>query len=832
MVNDKTESSPFPGRSNFRLRLRIYRIGTRRRKTQWRWRLQAINPTNYSQTWAGGSYPWSVTVEGRTWSGSASALDFRDGASYHTIASGTTGYVQHNLDGYRGINAKGSYGGSLFGVASVSVNFGSYKYENANRPGRPILSQRNTESLYVDYGNLPWDGGSGFRVGQIRIDSSGSSFPSPRYHTDNTILSTPFVVSNLRPGVKYWVQTRLDANAATGWSEWSPTASITLKGVPDAPNTPSLTTTSPTTIDISYNHPDSNGATIQEYQIQVATDSGFSDIVKSPRVTWRSGTITALSPGTRHYMRVRARNSEGWGPWSSSAYRTTFPADPPALLSVTPATDGRSYQAQAQPPSGLNPDSWVWSFTINDGSTVYTRTSSGASREFVDRTPGRTYHQWVQYRVGAYLSDPSNTITVTMPDPSVDPGGYWDGDTAASGDVTYEWTGTPGASDSIQQAADGVLGWTNSHRSLSQPNSPEITSISGGVAVQSRTTDNLIPVGHGGEYAALYRFLESTSTNGARFGTDGDVGYAEVVAGGAYVASIWVRSSKTRIMAAAIVWFDASGSEISVSEGGLYHLTAGLAARPSVSAVAPIGAAKAGVIVTDPAGQELFETGDSITVEGAMLSVGILYPYFDGDTPDTSRYDYGWEGPPNESPSTRITLAAGEVNLLNDPDCPTPPAPPQPPQIADDCIVAVGEWRRFWIQVPSTQLRHWLTVVPTVTITTQNEDVRQVRIRFYANPENLEPEDAYELEPEAEQIVRYIPANTELTLDGISEQAWAVVDGSDSLRADHLLYGEGGGPATWSPMRCGSPYLVSFDVPTMTPEGNLFFDMSLTTRMM
>ena len=95
---------------------------------------------------------------------------------------------------------------------------------------------------------------------------------------------------------------------------------------PGAPGTPVLTDALPTSIDAAWTAPaDNGGASITNYQVQVATDSGFSSVVKTVNAgASLSTTITDLTPGIEYWVRVRATNSVGYGSYSSSASEETL----------------------------------------------------------------------------------------------------------------------------------------------------------------------------------------------------------------------------------------------------------------------------------------------------------------------------------------------------------------------------------------------------------------------------------------------------------------------------------------------------------------------------
>jgi len=127
-------------------------------------------------------------------------------------------------------------------------------------------------------------------------------------------------------------------------------------------------------------------------------------------------------------------------------------------------------------------------------------------------------------------------------------------------------------------------------------------------------------------------------------------------------------------------------------------------------------------------------------------------------------------------------------------------------------------------------VRIWSSTLPTLELQTGHDAERQVRVRYYPNPDGL-PAELVPLDSwEAEQILTYIPPHTVITLDGVTERVWAEVNGGEAIDADRLLYGTGGVPATWPELRCGIGYLVTLDVPMEAPSGNLQTRVLLTQR--
>lgn len=149
---------------------------------------------------------------------------------------------------------------------------------------------------------------------------------------------------------------------------------------------------------------------------------------------------------------------------------------------------------------------------------------------------------------------------------------------------------------------------------------------------------------------------------------------------------------------------------------------------------------------------------------------------------------------------------------LNDPACPLPPNPPRPPVIAE-CVVDVHTYRRRLVTIPGDLLSPWEQAVPVITARVLTATaVRQARIRFYPNP--LERTSMLDIDPCGfcgDFVISYIPGNSEITLDGMTERAIVTQPGDIRKDATHLLYGTDGGPMTWPLLTCGVPYLMVVD---------------------
>lgn len=608
--------------------------------------------------------------------------------------------------------------------------------------------------------------------------------------------------------------------------------------VPGKPPKPVLISATPTEINYSFFNPaDEGGVSLTTFRHQVATNAAFTTGLQTWDDSNSPGQAAALTPGVTHYLHYAAINSIGIGPYSDVLSQTTLPAVAPGFV-VSAAPSGQSADLAFSPPGGV---SGVTKYTYERRPTPAPQTpvtsadSATTSATVAGLTPGDSYDWRASAWIGAYQSPWSVWTTLVQPKPNTSPGDYFDGATPDTPDTDYSWDGTANLSAST---ATGKIpaGW------LSFGNGNPTPGASGAIY---QVTDPA-PVQAGGKAARAVFFSDQTVA-GFTIGTDsaGDA-RAQVVGDATYVGSIYVKTSKATRGKASIGWMTGAGASLGYGSGVAGQTVAGEWQRFTVTAVAPTTAVYALVSWVSEAGTgySAFVAGDSVTADAAMLTLGEVYPYFDGDSSDPA-FVFAWEGVAHKSQSTRTPVIGLEADPLDDPDCPPPPSPPRPPVVPADCIDEIGVWRRYWVTIDSVDISDWLAVIPTMTITSGRGSlapaapvgVNQVRIRIYENPDNVPATVFGGTEYVSEQIISYMPPFAQVTLDGVSERTWAQV-GSETappvdaaaLPADRLIYGSGGTPASWPLLSCGLSYLLAFDVPLETLPGNPVIGMALTER--
>jgi hypothetical protein len=701
---------------------------------------------------------------------------------------------------------------------AVSGNSSQYAWE--------LYARRNSGPISWGLDCKPW------QVGIAYQSWSGCHNLDFRSGIDRITLAsgvTDWYGHDANGNLSFWVDAWHNTAPQVIGNADPPAAILYTDRIPKPPNAPSLGT--PTNVTTSsfrvpYTVGLENGAVITQTQVQWATDPGFSQVVWTDNIKTRAsgysepaGAGVVLTPGRLYYVRARSEASPyGWSGWSNTVSQTTLPAVAPGMA-VSASPSGVSATVVLTPPGGVT---GVTSYTIErrvQGSSTITKYSAPNSPYVVTGlTPGTTYEWRASAFIGSYQSPSTGWLALRQPSPNTTPGQYFDGSTPATPDQTYSWTGI--VNGSISQARGRALvGWVPfSIGNVTTGATGIVSQVTGGVS---------------GGFAARTIFWSDQTVPGYQIGAGmSPASMADVTPGATYVGSIHVNPSKSTRGQAVLGWYTSAGAYLSESPGTAAIVVPETFTRFMVTGVAPAGAEYASVVWRDVVGDghSPWLGGDSIMADAAMITLTELFPYFDGSTPDSNEFDYGWMGTEHASVSTRTQRTTSLIDPLADPDCETVPAPPRPPTVPSDCIVDIGEWRRYWATIPATEVSDWLTVIPTLELETAAYAARQVRIRMYANPFGYSSALLDTSDWCSEQIISYIPPTTLFTLDGVTQRAWAEVSGAPARSADHLLYGSNGTPATWPQLSCGISYLVSFDVPLDAPEDNVTPRVYLTQR--
>lgn len=616
-----------------------------------------------------------------------------------------------------------------------------------------------------------------------------------------------------------------DGDGTIGDASFSTTWTLApIPRAPGAPNLTSLTDALPASFRANFTAPsDIGGGAITGYELQVALDSGFTSGVHTFSGPGSPIDATGLTPASLYYARVRAINAYGNGAWSNVRTISTAAAGAPHIDAI-PRHDGQGAMLVASPPFGVgSADSYTFQRTVTGPGapppTTFTSPNPWASDSHVLQ-PGQTATYQVYATIGG--TDTGWSTSASLAYAPIDQRApfypIFDGDTAvAPFDLVQVagWDGTVGQSASFLES-EVPAGWRSFSEGAGGLATGNVSQLPQSVGIRD---------GHG-TFDVMALFASDKSDAGVRIGTaTSHPGLAEVFETVTYFGSLRALSHVAVSLAAEIEWYTDDLSFISRTQGAPTTLTPWAPVTLEVSGQAPAGAAYAALTTVDvgPLTQETFRL-----VGSAMLSASRRYGYFDGDMPG-----YEWRGDPHESPTQRLPDAQVDRSL-QDPDEPPLPAPPLPPAIDDGTVLTDIVWRRYVAFVPAAEVREWIAAIPTLTLRTGAAAEREVRIRFWRNPDEIPPTlwtDAGQTHV-AELVISYIPPTSTFVVDGVAERAY-VLDADDTSRipADHLLFGAGGGPVAWPALDCGMAYIITFDVPIDATLGNLETFLDLTDRI-
>jgi len=276
------------------------------------------------------------------------------------------------------------------------------------RPSTPIVEPGNTK-LVVTW-TAPADNGSPITGYDVEYCTGTCANDADWDDNSHSGTDTRDEITGLENGTTYRVRVRAIndvGGAGLGVGPWSPVRTAAPKALPEAPGLPTLTP-GDRKIDVSWSAPTTApGTTITGYGVQFRACAATSD--DDPPVCerwagWRSrshsGTdttseITSLTNGTEYQVQVRARNANGFGPWSVAASETPLGTpSKPATPRLT-AGDGELVV--------------TWTPPADNGSPI---TGYGVERceSTADCTPDG---DWVDDSPGSLLTPDETTGTVT-----------------------------------------------------------------------------------------------------------------------------------------------------------------------------------------------------------------------------------------------------------------------------------------------------------------------------------------------------------------------------------------------------------------------------------
>lgn len=173
--------------------------------------------------------------------------------------------------------------------------------------------------------------------------------------TWNSATSVTFAFTGTAAAGTVSIQASLSAFAPTTTTASNTVSVVVAATVPGAPTSVTGSVASSSQVNLSWTAPTSNGgANISDYLVQYTSDNGATyETFTASASTSTSRNITGLTAATTYKFRVAAKNSVGYGDFStlSSGYTTssgpTVPETPTAVTtgSATPTTIALSWTA-------------------------------------------------------------------------------------------------------------------------------------------------------------------------------------------------------------------------------------------------------------------------------------------------------------------------------------------------------------------------------------------------------------------------------------------------------------------------------------------------------
>jgi hypothetical protein len=155
--------------------------------------------------------------------------------------------------------------------------------------------------------------------------------------------------------------------------------------------------------------------------------------------------------------------------------------------------------------------------------------------------------------------------------------------------------------------------------------------------------------------------------------------------------------------------------------------------------------------------------------------------------------------------------------------------PPQVPNIKLSCFDLAANFLRRQFVLPETYVPTWGDVVPYFEFHARFAEVRNLRVRFYADYTHTGDPDTDPCAYCGDFVVSYIPRGSTLVFDGSEQITYVIEQGGIQKRSEHLIFGSDGNPFDWPELSCGTPYIVTIDTEqTQIPP---VVDMGLYTRI-
>lgn len=217
-----------------------------------------------------------------------------------------------------------------------------------------------------------------------------------------------------------------------------------------------------------------------------------------------------------------------------------------------------------------------------------------------------------------------------------------------------------------------------------------------------------------------------------------------------------------------------------------------------------------------------YEFGVEVPIIEGFLDPNIAVPWAGGVVPAGGTIDL------NGFIHDETACAGVEVQPIFDPLCPAIVPPAAPPSVPLGCYDPPANWRRRQFTIPKEFVPMWGDVVPKIDVHARKRDLRNLRLRFYADPFKLGDVSDDPCSYCGDIVISYVPKDHTLTFDASEQTVYVTSPGGSRRRADSLVFKTDGTPFEWPALTCGFGYVVTIDLPqTQAPP---VVDLSLFAR--
>lgn len=343
-------------------------------------------------------YQYRYQAVGGTWSG---WMDTAPALSRTATVTGLANETNHNFE-VQAVNTNGAGATAADSAMPMST-------VPATPSGLGTTSTGPTEIT------LSWSAVTGAASYQLQRRTNGGAWGSPM----DAGSGTTYTDTGLDPSTTYDYEVRsVNTAGSSGWSGVV-TASTTAATAPDAVSDLAASAGA-SSITLSWSAPDSNGADITGYTIEVSDDgsTGWTDLA-SKAAGDTSHEHTNLGPGTTKHYRITATNSVGTSLPSATAMATVAAVEPgkPTLYATASGTTITLTWVAPAATGGAD----ITGYTIqvsNNGTTGWGNLASKAagdtSHDHTGLTAGTTRYYRISARNSVGSGDWSDVASATI----------------------------------------------------------------------------------------------------------------------------------------------------------------------------------------------------------------------------------------------------------------------------------------------------------------------------------------------------------------------------------------------------------------------------------